>query len=122
MKVSDYIFGFPFARLKTYFREAREEIAATNLSYLRFASTATLILLVLNLFLASALIRDWTPSVYHIAFLPTMLAFSILKPVYINYHIFQHFIPQYLSMAICCAASIFLDTIDSAKAIYLSAR
>lgn len=78
MKVSDYIFGFPLARLKTYFREARDEIAAANLSYLRFASTATLILLVLNLYLASALIRDWTPSVYHIAFLPTMLAFSIV--------------------------------------------
>lgn len=78
MKVSDYIFGFPFARLKTYFREAREEIAATNLSYLRFASTATLVLLILNLFLASRLIRNWTPSVYHIAFLPAMLVFSIV--------------------------------------------
>lgn len=78
MQVSDYKFGFPLARLKTYFCDARDEIASTNLSYLRFASTATLILLVLNLFLASALIRDWAPSVFHIAFLPTMLAFSIV--------------------------------------------
>ncbi|OUO62403.1 hypothetical protein B5F74_00545 [Collinsella sp. An271] len=78
MKVSDYIFSFPFARLKTYFREARDEIVEANLSYLRFASTATLVLLILNLFLASRLIRNWTPSVYHIAFLPAMLVFSIV--------------------------------------------
>lgn len=66
------------ARKRAYFALAYDEIAASNLRFLQLASTAALALLLTLLPLASLLIRTWTPSPYHVAFVPAALALWVL--------------------------------------------
>ena len=61
-------------RRRFYLREEREEIASSNLSTLRYASLFTVVLLIVLLVLAFLFIRDWTPSPFHLAFLPVSIA------------------------------------------------
>ena len=59
---------------KKYFQQAEEEIARENLSILRKAGVATALILVLFLAVTPWIIRGWTATPYHLAFLPAALA------------------------------------------------
>lgn len=67
------------ARRAEYRAGGRAEIAESNLRFLRVGSTATLILLLVLLLVASLVIRSWTPSVFHIAFVPCATLFCLVS-------------------------------------------
>lgn len=64
-------------RKRSFLREAREKIAQTNMSTLRYASLLTVIVLIVLLALAKLLLQGWEPTLYHCAMLPASLALCI---------------------------------------------
>lgn len=66
-------------RRAEYRASGRAEIAESNLRFLRVGSTASLILLLILLLVASLVIRSWTPSAFHIAFVPCATLFCLVS-------------------------------------------
>ncbi|HIT34549.1 MAG TPA: GGDEF domain-containing protein [Candidatus Faecousia intestinigallinarum] len=62
-----------YQKRKRYFKEATEIIAADNLRMALTASLITVLLLIVLLFLTPYIIEGWTPTIYHLMFVPISL-------------------------------------------------
>lgn len=99
------------ARAAAYFKDGVREIAADNFKFLRFASIATLLLLVFLLLLAPAVIHGWKPSVFHLVFLPVMIVFCAIAWMGHRRGMLRHALPMCIAFEIVLYAfMIFLDT------------
>ena len=99
------------ARAISYFRDGAREIAADNLRFLRFASTATLLLLVFLILLAPAVIHGWRPSAFHLVFVPVMIVFCAIAWMEHRYVTPGRALPLCIAFEIVLYAfMIFLDT------------
>ena len=67
-----------FENRRQYFSKEKFEIAKLNLGILEKLCLATVILLIFFLFLTPFIIKDWSPSLQHIVFLPISTLFCIV--------------------------------------------
>ena len=62
-----------------YFKKDSKEIAAANLRLLLGSSGAALLILILCLFLSPYLLQGWSPTFYHLLFLPSTVLLCIFS-------------------------------------------
>ena len=62
-----------------YFKKDSKEIAAANLRLLLGSSGAALLILILCLFLSPSLLQGWSPTFYHLLFLPSTVLLCIFS-------------------------------------------
>lgn len=65
-------------RRRFFLREGREEIARSNMTTLRYASLFTIFVLVALLVLAALVIKNWTPSAFHLSLLPVSIVLCVI--------------------------------------------
>lgn len=100
------------ARRHGFLTGAKAEIQRENLNMACFASCITTALLAVFLLVTPAIIPGWEPSVYHFAFLPVSVVFTVLTLTY------RHFIPTprygtVIGIAFACALCTCTILIDA---------
>ena len=100
------------ARRHGFLTGAKAEIQRENLNMACFASCITTALLAVFLLVTPAIIPGWEPSVYHVAFLPVSVVFTVLTLTY------RHFIPTprygtVIGIAFACALCTCTILIDA---------
>lgn len=100
------------ARRHGFLTGAKAEIQRENLNMACFASCITTTLLAVFLLVTPAIIPGWEPSVYHFAFLPVSVVFTVLTLTY------RHFIPTprygtVIGIAFACALCTCTILIDA---------
>ncbi len=65
-------------RKKEYFKAAAKDNAKNNIRSLQQGCTATIVLLVMFLVVTPFIINGWRPSIWHVLFLPVILAFRVV--------------------------------------------
>ena len=64
-------------RRRAFLEDARDDIRSDNLNMACFSSAIALGLLVLFLLITPFVVSDWSPSPYHLAFLPLLSAYAL---------------------------------------------
>ncbi len=71
-----------FAKRTKYFEEGAAENAEGNIRLLLVANIASLLLLVLLILITPFIIKGWTPSIYHIGFIPASAFCCVVTYLY----------------------------------------
>lgn len=106
-----------YERRYRYLKDEHAEIAANNISTLRYASTLAVILLIALIALAFLLIDNWTPSVFHLLMLPASLlvcAIAWLTKDTANYRMSIVLCALFQTMLYACV--ILIDTLGGPNA------
>ena len=69
-------------RRRIFLESARDDIRSDNLNMACFSSAIALGLLVLFLLITPFVVSDWSPSPYHLAFLPILSAYTLCALLY----------------------------------------
>lgn len=67
---------------KNYFAAAKKQITASNLKVLVAANMAVAVSLIAFIFFTPLIIKDWTPTVYHLSFLPAIFILCVITSCY----------------------------------------
>lgn len=79
--IGDYL-RTTVARRKAYYDAAATEIRVTNMNAVCGASLFATLLLVVFLLLAPYIVHGWTPTPYHISFVPVLAVFTVIALAY----------------------------------------
>lgn len=112
-RLADYMKS-DLARRRAFFRDAQEEIQRENLKMACFGSCITTLLLPVFLLVTPAIVPGWTPSVYHIAFLPVSVAFTAMLLLYRRFSTTQR-LGTALGVAFACmlcTCTILIDALS----------
>lgn len=99
-------------RRRAYLAEAREAIRRDNLDMVCTASSIALCLLVLFLVITPGIVHGWTPSPYHLAFLPVQAAFTACALLYRHVSTTRR-LGTVFSAAFVCILCLFIVLIDA---------